>query len=514
MHGSLVFVALIALATGVALVARWLKFPFTVALVVAGILVGLTHVMPAPHLTKDLLFSVFLPGLLFEAAFHLDVRKFFENKVAILALAVPGVVVSVGLTAAILIPLAPRVHLEGLSVAGAFVFASLIAATDPIAVVALFRTLGAPKRLTVLIEAESLLNDGTSVVLFGIVVAAATGEATSIGAGLLHFVTVAGMGVVVGGAFGLAVSAIIRRVDDVMIEITLTTIAAYGSFVIAEELGYSGVIATVVSGMVAGNYGARSGMTPSTRLAVESFWEYVAFALNSIVFLLIGFQVKLIDLVHAWKPILAAWVAVILARAALVLLVSALLRRTKERAPWSWAALLTWGGLRGGLSMVLALSLPLALEGRDSIVTLAFGVVIVSILVQGLTMPWLLRRLGATRAKVEETHAGDAVERIAAEAALAALAAHESKNETLVRRLRDECTTRARRASAVVEASTASPSDRVEERELRRRLLHAEKLAVVEAARKEAISEDAADEYLRRIDGQLVELADAERDEH
>ncbi|CAN5810284.1 hypothetical protein BH09MYX1_BH09MYX1_06750 [soil metagenome] len=273
MHGEPGFVGLLSIAACVALVARWLKFPYTVALVVAGLLLGLTHVISPPHLTKDLLFSVFLPGLLFEAAFHLNGRKFLQNKITILTLAVPGVAVSVGLTAAILAPLAPRLSMGGLSVTGALVFAALIAATDPIAVVALFRSLGAPKRLTMLVESESLLNDGTSVVVFGLVVAAAMGGSTSIAAGALQFLTVVGMGILVGVVIGFAVSAIIRRIDDPMIEITLTTIAAYGSFILAEELGYSGVIATVVAGMVFGNYGAPKGMTPTTRVAVETFWD-------------------------------------------------------------------------------------------------------------------------------------------------------------------------------------------------------------------------------------------------
>lgn len=171
------------------------------------------------------------------------------------------------------------------------VFGALIASTDPIAVVGLFKSLGAPKRLAVLVEGESLLNDGTAVVLFTLILGIAQGQEVSTGAAVLDFVKVVGMGVLIGVAMGFAVSKVIQRVEEPMIEITLTTIAAYGSFVAAEQLHYSGVIATVTAGMICGNYAVRTGMGPTTRIAVESFWEYVAFALNSIVFLLIGFEV-------------------------------------------------------------------------------------------------------------------------------------------------------------------------------------------------------------------------------
>ncbi|MBL8717677.1 MAG: cation:proton antiporter, partial [Myxococcales bacterium] len=210
----------------------------------------------------------------------------------------------------------------------------------------------------------------------------------------LEFVKVVGVGALIGGGVGLAASQVTMRVDEPMIEITLTTIAAYGSFAIAEHLHFSGVIAVVVAGMVCGNYGAKHGMSPSTKLAVESFWEYVAFALNSAVFLFIGFQVRIGALVHAWRPILVAFAAVTMARVVVVYGVTTALGRTSEKTPWSWRAVMAWGGLRGGLSMVLALSLPSSVESREFLVNLTFGVVLLSIVLQGLTMGPLLRRLG------------------------------------------------------------------------------------------------------------------------
>lgn len=403
MRVELVLVALFAVASGVALVARRLKVPYTVALVLAGLTLGTATDFEPLHLTKELVYAVFLPGLLFEAAFSLEFKKFWANKWAIGALALPGVVAAIALTTAILVPVANGLHfVDDFTLADGLIFAAVIAATDPIAVVALFKTLGAPKRLAVLVEGESLLNDGTAVVLFTLVLSFAMGREFNAGSATLEFVKVVGMGVVVGGAVGYAVSTVINQVDDPMIEITLTTIAAYGSFVAAEYFHFSGVIATVVAGMLCGNYAARVGMSPSTRVAVGTFWEYLAFAINSLVFLLIGFEVRLEALVAAWKPIVFAYLAVTLGRAVVLAVVGGALHRTKEKLPWSWTAVLTWGGLRGSLSMVLVLGLPAALPHRDLVITMTFGVVILSILLQGLSMGPLLKALKLVGARPAE----------------------------------------------------------------------------------------------------------------
>jgi Na+:H+ antiporter len=390
-----IFVILFSVATAVAIAVRRLRIPYTVALVLVGLGLGALRFMEPPHLTKDLLFSLLLPGLLFEAAFNLDVREFRRNTIAISALAVPGVIAAIGLTAVIVTPVLNALSLDrGFTWQYGLLFGALIAATDPIAVVGLFKSVDAPHRLTTLVEGESLLNDGTSIVLLTLLLGVVAGGARSAASLVLRFLLIVGGGVLVGVAIGMAASQITRRIDEPMIEITLTTIAAYGSFVIGEQLGYSGVIATVVSGMICGDYGRRVGMSPSTRLAVETFWDYVAFALNSIVFLLIGFEVRAELLAQYWAQIVVAYVAMLGARIGVIVGVTLLLRRTRERVPLAWSAILTWGGLRGALSMVLALALPAAMAHRDLLVTMTFGVVLASILLQGLTMPWLLERLG------------------------------------------------------------------------------------------------------------------------
>lgn len=520
MHNETVFVLLFIVATTVAIAARRLRVPYTVALVVAGLTLGPLHAFEVPHLTKELLFTVFLPGLLFEAAFHVEFDQFWRNRMATIALAVPGVIATVAVTALILAPVAARLELASdFHWVHALVFGALIAATDPIAVVGLFKSLGAPRRLRLLVEGESLLNDGTSIVFFTLLLGVVAGGAVSAGGLAGEFGTIVGGGLLIGGAVGLVVAQVIKRIDDPMIEITLTTIAAYGAFVAAEHLHYSGVIATVTAGMLCGNYATRIGMSPSTRVAVESFWEYVAFALNSLVFLLIGFEVRLATLLASWQPIVAAYLAVTIARAAVVVAVSALLGRTRERLPASWSAVLVWGGLRGALSMVLALSLPPAFPHRELLVTMTFGVVVLSLLIQGLTMAPLLRRLGlvtsgAARADYEfsrgrlqaATAALGELEqmartRFAGDGALEAVrAAYRERVESLEAHLR--------------EVDVEEESLRADERRwVRRHLLLVEKEQVLEVFHQGILGQDVYERLLADIDARLLALESGEGDE-
>jgi CPA1 family monovalent cation:H+ antiporter len=398
------FILLFVVATAVAIAARRMHLPYTVALVLAGLVLGALQLFPAPHLTKTLLFSVFLPGLLFEAAFHVDFRALRGSLITITSLAVPGVVASTALIAIVLTPVADALGLaQAFTWKHALVFGALISATDPVAVVGLFRDMGAPRRLTMLLDGESLLNDGTAIVFFALSLSLLEGTDVTAGSLSTQFLSIVGVGALIGTVIGSAASLLTRQVDDPMIEITLTTIAAYGSFVTAETLHASGVIATVAAGLLCGNFGARTGMSASTRIAAETFWEYVAFALNSIVFLLIGLEISLPMLLAAWLPIVVAYLVVTLSRASVVAASRALVGPTSERFPWRWTVVLTWGGLRGALPMVLALSLPTSFAHRELILSMTFGVVVLSMLVHGLTMSTLLRRLGLVIEPVDRT---------------------------------------------------------------------------------------------------------------
>ena len=390
LSGSIILLLLVASA--VALAARRLRVPYTVALVVAGLLLSASPLLHPPGLTKELLFAVFLPGLLFEAAFHLDAGEFWRNRLTIFSLALPAVVLATLLTAGGLV-LALRLAGIGLSWGPAFVFATLIAATDPIAVVALVRTLGAPPRLGVLIESESLLNDGTAAVSFTAAVAYVLGSEPDAISLAGNFVYSIGGGVLIGAVAGLATRRLLTWLDDVMVMITMTTTAAYGSFLVADAIGASGVIAAVTAGLLSGAEASQRAMSSTARTTLQGFWQYVAFALNSLVFLLIGFQARLAQLLHAWRSILIAYTVVIATRVIVTYVVVAVMPK-RERVPRGWTAVLAWSGLRGSLSMVLALSLSAAMPQRDMIIDMTIGVVVLSILVQGMTVSPLMRWLG------------------------------------------------------------------------------------------------------------------------
>jgi len=389
------FIVLFVIAMAVAMGVRRLRLPYTAGLVLAGLLLGIAHLFQAPEFNKTLLFSVFLPGLIFEAAFHIDFQDLWRNRITISSLAVPGVIASTVLIAVALAPLVDALGIQhGFTWRDALVFGALISATDPVAVVSVFRKFGIPHRLSLLIEGESLLNDGTGIVFFTLSLGIFSGTVISPGAIALQFVSIVGMGAIIGVALGFAVSLVLRTVDDPMIEVSLTTIAAYGSFVAAESLGYSGVIATVAAGLLCGNYGARSGMSASTRVAAETFWDFMAFALNSLVFLLIGLEISVRDLLTAWMAIIAAYLIVNVVRGVVIHIAWRLIGLTRERFPWQWEMVLIWGGLRGALPMVLALAVPPNFPFRQEVIAMTFGVVTLTILLQGMTMLPLLRRLG------------------------------------------------------------------------------------------------------------------------
>jgi CPA1 family monovalent cation:H+ antiporter len=390
------FVILFSIASLVAVAARRIRVPYTIALVIVGLVVGAFRIVAAPHLTRELLFAVFLPGLIFEAAYNIHATELKESWRTVAVLAGPGVVISIACAAALITGAFRLFGLEpALSWQYVMVFAALVVATDPIAVVSMFRQMGVPTRLTTLVEAESLFNDGTSIVVLSLVLAYVDGSAPGVAGLTLQFLLVVGGGAIVGTALGYVLSGVSKLLDDTLVEITLTTIAAYGSFVAAEHLGLSGVVATVCAGLVLGTYGREVAMSERTRVSVDAFWEYIAFAMNSVVFLLIGFEVRPAVLLESAGPIVLAFLGVIVSRLVVVFGARRLLSGTSERIAPAWAAVLTWGGLRGALSMVLALALPPAFPHRDLLIDMTFGVVLLSLLVQGLTMQPLVKRLGA-----------------------------------------------------------------------------------------------------------------------
>jgi CPA1 family monovalent cation:H+ antiporter len=381
-------IELLLVVSLIALIARRLRIPYTVALVVVGLLLSLQQFIHVT-LTPELILALLVPPLVFEAAFHLNLGELRRNMAPILVLAVPGVllttlvvggIVSAGVNMAL--PLA-------------LLFGALIAATDPVSVVALFRAVGVPKRLSVLVEGESLFNDGTAIVLFQILLAVALGGQLGVAGATIEFIRVSAGGILVGLALGWLVSLLIARIDDYLIETALTAALAFGSFLVADRLNVSGVLAVVAAGLINGNLGPR-GMSPTSRIVIINFWEFVAFLANSFVFLLIGLDTNFSLLASGWQAILWAVIAVLLARAVVVYGLGGLVSRfSSAPIPMSWQHVLNWGGLRGAISLALALSLPAELGAAGGLLrTMTFGVVLFSLLVQATTMRPLVKRLG------------------------------------------------------------------------------------------------------------------------
>ncbi len=384
---ELIIVLLLLVISVVAMAMRLIRIPYTVALVLVGLglaFQGGIHI----KLTEEIILLIFLPPLIFEAAFHLNFARLKNNLPLILILAIPGVLVVTFITGGMMM------FGGGLSISTALVFGALIAATDPVAVVAIFKELGAPKRLATIVEGESLLNDGTAIVVFNIILGVALTGHFNLTEGILDFFVVSGGGLLIGIAMGWAVSRLISVIDDHLIETTLTTVLAYGVYLIAEQFHVSGVLAVVAAGILNGNVGPK-GMSATTKIVLFSFWEYVAFVANSLIFLLIGLEVNLDLLAAQWSLIVLAGGAVLIGRAITVYGFSWMSRYFKSGAvPFRWQHIITWGGLKGAVSLALALGLPASLgSDRDLIITLTFGVALLTLLVQATTMGPLMKRL-------------------------------------------------------------------------------------------------------------------------
>ncbi|UCC85933.1 MAG: Na+/H+ antiporter [Anaerolineales bacterium] len=383
-------ILLLLVVSIVAIAVRRIRLPYTVALVLVGLFITFRQEL-AFELTPELILAFFVPPLIFEAAFHLEFNQLRDNLAPILILAVPGVVCSTLIVGGIL-----SLGI-GLPLSVAAVFGALISATDPVAVVAFFRALGVSRRLAVAVEGESLFNDGTAIVVFNIALAATLVGSFDVIEGIFDFLRVALGGLGIGMALGWVVSRLIAQIDDYFIEITLTTVLAYGAYLVAEQVHVSGVLAVVAAGIVSGNMSPQ-GMSPTTKIVLINFWEYLAFLANSLVFLLIGIKVNVPQLVVNIVPILAAVGAVLVSRAIVVygMLWLTRLGGSEVQVPLSWRHVLFWGGLRGAIGLALALSLPLSLPQRELLEVMAFGVVLFTLLAQGTTLQFLLRHLGLT----------------------------------------------------------------------------------------------------------------------
>ena len=298
--------------------------------------------------------------------------------------------------------------LVGWSWIGAGLFGVLIAATDPVSVIASFREMGCLPRVSMVVESESLLNDGVAAVGFAVLSTIAAGASPSLGSAIPAFLWTLGGGVIIGLAVSGAILLIVGRTDDPLVEITLTTIAAYGSFLVAEHFHASGIISTLSAGLLIGGAGNRL-LSHDGRDRVRSAWDFFAFLANSIIFMLIGINVASLPLQLLGYAAAAVAILLVLAgRAVSIYPLSALFQWSRWRVPASFQHTLFWGGLRGALGLALALAVPGTVPERGPIILAAFVVVAFSILVQGLTMPWLIKRLKLAGAAATEAVAAPA----------------------------------------------------------------------------------------------------------
>ncbi|MDQ6772329.1 MAG: sodium:proton antiporter [Candidatus Dormibacteraeota bacterium] len=392
------FVALLVLASVVAVAVDFLPVPYASALALVGLGLGLalrpqvTHAA-LPALSPAVILFGLIPGLVFEAAYRLRWAQLRSNLAAVLALATVGVVLTTAL-----VGLMGHFAL-GLAVPLALLLGTMVAPTDPVSVVSVFRRLGVPAGLTNLIEAESLANDGTGVVAFVIALGAVTAAgAFAPFAALIEFVRLALGGLALGLALGFALSRVTARVDDFLVEISITAVAAYGGYLLGQRLGLSGILTVVGAGLVMGNYGRPRGMSPRSREAVDLFWDYVAFVLNAFVFLAIGLYVPGPSLLHYAGAVIAAAVIALAARAVTVYTLLGPLHLVARGVSLRWQHLMIWGGLRGAIAIALALSLTNAGPQFDELRALVYGVVLITIVVQGVTVGPLARWLLPVRA--------------------------------------------------------------------------------------------------------------------
>jgi len=364
------------------------KIPYTLLLVIAGLCLALVDVRLV-NLSPGLILSIFLPPLLFEAAWNLKWRSLKSDLLPICLFAVLGVVISIagiayGLNWTVGIPLTT-----------ALLVGASLSATDPVSVTALFRELGVDKRLSTLMEGESLFNDGMAVVAFSFLVGLPLGTSElGIQPLVLELIKVVGIGLGVGGAIGFGISYLTQRFDLPLVEQSLTLVSAYAAYLLSEDLGGSGVIAVVTTGLILGNFGSTIGMNPRTRVIVSEFWEFLAFFVNSIVFLLIGDQIRFEALGENLPTIGMTILAMIATRAVSIYGLSLFTNQTAgSNIKIPGQTILWWGGLRGSVSIALALSVPVVLDAREDIIATVFGVVLFTLLVQGLSIQPLLKQL-------------------------------------------------------------------------------------------------------------------------
>ncbi len=517
MHGVELVLALLLLVALLTVTARRIGIPYPILMTLGGLALGLLPGLPRVELAPDIVFLLFLPPLLFAAAYFTSPRELAANARPIGLLAV-GLV----LATTLIVGFAVHTLVPGMPLAVALALGAIVSPPDAVAATAIAQRLGLPHRLVVILEGESLVNDATALVAYRLAVIAAVSGTFSLGDAALSFAVVSVGGVAIGLLVGWAIVYVLGRLQDPPVEVLLSLLAPFGAWLPAEALGVSGVLAVVTAGIMVGRKAARI-FGSDTRVLGSGVWQMVIFTLNGLVFILIGLQLpNILDSLAATRTFeeLASWavvvsVTVILVRLAWVFPATYIPRwlspslRARDPSPRPGVVLvLGWAGMRGVVSLAAALALPLKVDGgapfpeRDLVIFLTFCVILATLVGQGLTLPWLIRRLGVGddgSADHEELHAREA----ALEAALGRLDELDAELPGH-RELLDHLRERYQHATAHLEHDHESgevPQDQeeVEHAAIRQAVIDAQRLAVIDLRDRGVIG----DEALRRVERAL-----------
>jgi Na+/H+ antiporter len=502
-HIESILVLMLA-ATLLVRLAEFGKVPAPIVLVVGGLAIAFVPGLPTVELDPEAIFLVFLPPLVFSAGWRTSPRE-LRTVMRPLALLAVGLVF---LTAAV-VALVAHATVPGLGWSEAAVLGAVLAPTDAIAAIAIFRRIGGPERVRLLVEGESMINDGIALVLYSIALGVATGGAFSLGDAALEFVAVSAGGIAIGIAIGFLSILVIRRQTDASLVVVLTLLTAYGAYIGAEEVGVSGILAAVVAGLY-GGYQSPRVIDADTRLSSVAFWNVLIFTLEMTLFVLLGLQLPgIVDSLEASSsgvsellaPVAAIAAASIATRLAFVF---AMCSDAGETLGERFAV--GWSGMRGAVSLAAALAVPLHVPGRPQIIFLSFALILITLVGQGLSLPFVIRKL-----RLEEPRRWsdeEAVARMeAAQAALDRLDEMEKENradESQLKRLRDLYRARFRMCQAVLggeDPETAAREQRIADYgELRRELIGTERETLLDLQSAERLRNATTRQIERDLD--------------
>lgn len=508
-------IVLLLVATAVALITRRLRLPYVVGLVIAGLAITKEWLPGDIGIDPALILNLFLPILVFESALNTDISRLRSTFKPIALLAGPGLIFAAGITA-ILLKITLDLNLNASLFAGA-----ILAITDTVSVIAAFKEVSVPSRLSTIVEGESLFNDGVALVILSVINQVYyQGTFSTVEAGQELFLSIVG-GTVVGLGLGYLCLGLFRQLDDALSSLLLTVAVSLGTFQAAQLLGVSGAVAVVIAGLVVGNIGVAQEVSASTKVTLLSFWEYAGFGVNTFIFLLIGIEVDVTVLIQTLPLVLLAILIYQVGRALSVYPLLGLVQFFDRPIPLKWQHVLFLGNVKGSLSMALALSLPPDLPGRGQIITLVFGTVLVSLVGQGLSLPWFIRRFKlssvskisreieslqlslitskAAQEELDNLHQTGILPKAIYEELRASYQARIANSERNLRDLYNQ-----RHEDAGEEAN----EEYQKLLKIRRQLLLAEKGAINDALRRGILSEDLVHEYRQRLNRKLLQLED------